>query len=103
MPDGGTDSSVIAYEEYADCDLAVVTSDPGYAYYPLRHVFKLSTGRLVGDEIGNDMPTICPFGSGATMVQKLGAGVLYPDPTCVRSKCVGGSYRTGTICSDAGV
>jgi hypothetical protein len=100
-PDGGTGPWVIATEEYADCNLAVITTRMG-SDFPLRHVFDLTTGRLVGDETGTDYPTKCPFGPDGGSFNKLGAGILRPDSTCVRSKCTGGSSLTGTVCSDAG-
>ena len=100
-PDGGTGPWVIATEEYAGCNLAVITTRMG-SDYPLRHVFDLTTHRLVGEETGTDSPTQCPFEPDGGSFSKLSAGILRPDSTCVRSKCTGGSSMTGTICSDAG-
>jgi hypothetical protein len=95
------------YEEYANCNLAVVQIKEGFGPW-VRHVFDLGTGRLVGDERGSDVPLSCPFGSGGLGHTKLGAGLLDPGPSCVRSKCLGttplsSSCSTGGAAIDGGV
>ena len=100
--DAGIGSSVVAIQEYANCNLVVITTfDSSYAF--LRHVYDQTTGLPVGDQTGSDTPTACPFGAGTFWTLSAGR---FPDSTCVRSKCVlvaGKTPPPGVSCGDAGI
>jgi hypothetical protein len=100
--DAGIGSSVVAIQEYANCNLVVITTfDSSYAF--LRHVYDRPTGLPVGDQTGSDTPTACPFGAGTFWTLSAGR---FPDSTCVRSKCVlvaGKTPPPGVSCGDAGI
>jgi hypothetical protein len=86
--DGGYMETVIAVTEYSDCGLVVVTtrmaSDP-----ILSHVFDKATGRLVGNQLGTDVTTRCPFNDAGSF-WKLSAG-QFPSATCKVTSCTPGS------------
>lgn len=100
--DAGIGSSVVAIQEYANCNLVVVTTTIMNVAYP-QHVYDRTTGLLVGEKKVSDIPTPCPFGADAGSFWSLSAG-RFPDSTCVRSKCVlVGSPPPGVSCGDAGI
>jgi len=86
--DKAISAGMAGYEEYANCNLAVVQTKEVYGPW-VRHVFDLDSGRLVGNEFGGDQPFSCPFGPDGSSLFKLGAGLLEVGPGCVRSYCVG--------------
>jgi hypothetical protein len=101
-PDAGIGSNIAAIQEYANCNLIVVTTTIMNIAYR-QHVYDRTTGLLVGDQTGSDTPTACPFGADAgSSFLSLSAG-RFPDSTCVRSKCVlVGSPPPDVSCGDAG-
>jgi hypothetical protein len=100
--DAGIGSNIAAIQEYANCNLVVVTTTIMNVAYP-QHVYDRTTGLLVGEKKVSDIPTPCPFGADAGSFWSLSAG-RFPDSTCVRSKCVlVGSPPPGVSCGDAGI
>jgi hypothetical protein len=93
-------SGLAGYEEFAGCNLAIVHIKEMMGPW-VRHVFDLTSGRLVGDETGSDVGFSCPFALDSLGYSKLGAGVLAPDPSCVRSTCLGSPGLSGT-CGSGG-
>ena len=99
--DAGIGSNIAAIQEYANCNLVVVTTTIMNVAYP-QHVYDRTTGLLVGEKKVSDIPTPCPFGADAGSFWSLSAG-RFPDSTCVRSKCVlVGSPPPDVSCGDAG-
>ena len=86
-PDAGAGLAYSTLEEYADCNLVVVTIMGSIASQP--YVFDRTTGRLVGRKLNSDVAEKCPFG-GESAGYTLTAG-QFPDSTCVRTKCVQGT------------
>jgi hypothetical protein len=97
--DAGTSSAFSTLEEYADCDLVVVTVMNSIA--PWVYVFNRSTGQLVGEQYNTDAAEPCRFGGDSGAYYSLSGG-LFPDATCVRSRCTMGSLPGLKSCPDAG-
>jgi hypothetical protein len=87
-------------EEYASCNLVVVTVGPVSS--PSTNVFDRTTGQLVGEILNVDVAMNCPFGPDAGSFVTLAAG-QFPDTTCVRSRCIGGNGLGFRSCPDAGI
>jgi hypothetical protein len=98
QPDGGLPTNVRAINEYAGCNLVVVTYKAGYDPEVYK-VFDLTTGALVGDQQASDVPLKCPFGDAGT-VGKLSAG-RFPDADCKVTKCTVGPLG-GPYCGTGG-
>ena len=86
-PDGGAGLAYTILEEYADCNLVVVSIMDMIALQP--YVFDRTTGRLVGRKFVSDIAESCRFG-GESAGYTLTAG-QFPASTCVRTKCVKGT------------
>jgi hypothetical protein len=100
-PDAGASQAFSTWEEYADCNLVLITKPPGIG--PDRYVFERSTGRLVGARYGADVPEACPWDRDAGSFRVLTAG-QFPQSTCVRSKCEKGTLPdVMSTCADAGI
>jgi hypothetical protein len=98
--DAGVGGGYSTLEEYADCNLVVVTvatSLAGGAY-----VFDRTTGRLVGARYDSDVRDACPFAPDGSAYYTLSAG-QFPDPSCVRTRCSNGIYPAIQACPDAGI
>jgi hypothetical protein len=101
LPGGGAAGVYGTMEEYADCDLVLVTTPTGHA--PDRYVFGRSTQRLVGARYSSDVIEACPWDPDAGAFRVLTAG-QFPESTCVRSACQKGILpEVSGTCADAGI
>lgn len=100
VPDAGSGSGYSTLEEYASCNLVVLSiaaSISGGQY-----VFDRTTGALVGRSLESDVLARCPFGDDSSAYRTLSAG-RFPDSTCVRSRCQQGSLPAVRTCPDEGI
>jgi hypothetical protein len=94
-------SGLAGLEEYAGCNLGIVHIKEGMGPWG-RHVFDLSTGRLIGDETAGDVAMGCPYGPDGSGFSTYRAGVLAAGASCVRSKCLGTLSPGAAPCGSGG-
>jgi len=90
---GGSPYSTI--EEFADCDLVVVTNVTSFGMQ--RSVYEQSSGELVGRRYYSDSNERCPFDGTDTGARVISAG-RYPDSSCKQTSCIEGTQMITFPC-----
>jgi hypothetical protein len=85
---GGLSANYGARMEYAGCNLVEI--DTINSVDIRREVYDMTTGKMVGEELGHTAGTACPFGAADAGPGTLKAGT-FPDASCARTKCVEGN------------
>jgi|GEM_PF-5515411 len=90
---GGSPYSTL--EEFADCDLVVVTTVGSVGTQ--MSVYENSSGNLVGRRFYSDSIERCPFDGTDTGSRVISAG-RFPDPSCVQTSCTEGTQMIIVPC-----